>query len=90
MNTERLVVAIAGSVLLTGCATYGNLDGDYDPAAFGEANRNTYAAMVVDPEPVYTEDATASGQKAADAIERYRKDQVKLPERVSTSETPEG
>ena len=90
MNTERLVIALGVGLLLSGCATYGNLDGEYDPAAFGEANRQTYAAMVVDPEPVYTEDATASGQKAADAITRYREDKVKLPERVSTSETPEG
>jgi len=46
--------------------------------------------MVVDPEPVYAEDMTASGEKAADAVERYREDAVKQPDRVSTSETPEG
>lgn len=90
MNIERLVVVLGAGLLLTGCATYGNLDGAYDPEGFGEANRQSYAAMVVDPEPVYTEDSTHSGEKAAAAVERYRKDQVKQPDRVSTAETPEG
>ncbi len=90
MNIDRVVLAIAGSALLTGCATYGNLDGAYDPEAFGEANRQSYAAMVVNPEPVYTEDAAHSGEKAADAIDRYREDAVKQPDRLSTSEVPEG
>ena len=90
MNTDRLVLTLAGCALLGGCATYGNLDGAYDPEGFGEANRQTYAAMVANPEPVYTEDMTASGEKAADAVERVRQDQVKQPDRVSTSEVPEG
>jgi hypothetical protein len=85
------MIAMAAAALgLSGCATYGNLDGAYDPQAFGEVNRQTYAAMVVNPEPVYTEDAVSSGEKAADAVERYRDDKVKQPDRVSTSETPDG
>ncbi|MEE4316866.1 MAG: hypothetical protein V2I74_07780 [Erythrobacter sp.] len=85
------MIAIGAAGLgLSGCATYGNLDGAYDPEAFGEANRQTYAAMVVNPEPVYTEDATSSGQKAADAIERYREDAVKQPDTQSTTEGPDG
>ncbi|MDC8754808.1 hypothetical protein OIK40_09165 [Erythrobacter sp. sf7] len=90
MNTDRFALAIAGSVLLSGCATYGNMEGAYDPAGFGEANRQSYAAMIVNPEPVYTEDMTASGEKAADAVERYRKDEVKQPDRPSTGDTPGG
>lgn len=89
MNSDRLVLAMAASVLMTGCASYGNTEGAYDPAAFGEANRQTYAAMVVNPEVVYTEDMTGSAEKASDAVERYREDTVKQPERPSTTTEPE-
>lgn len=89
MNTERMIVAGAALLALSGCATYGNMDGAYDPEGFGEANRQSYAGMVVNPEPVYTEDMTASGDKAATAIKRYREDAVKQPDRVSSTEEPD-
>ena len=90
MNIDRF--AIAGLALLTlgGCATYGNNDGPYDPEAFGEANRQTYAAMIVDPEPEYTEDMATSAEHAADAIERYREGQVKEPDNIRSTETRSG
>lgn len=90
MNSDRLVLAAAASVLMTGCASYGNTEGAYDPAAFGEANRQSYAAMVVNPEVAYTEDLTGSAEEASDAVERYRNDTVKKPERPSTTAEPDG
>ncbi len=51
------------------------------PDNFGEANRQTFAAQVIDPAPVYDEVYLGeSGDKAAQAIERYRTDKVKKPE----------
>lgn len=90
MNTKRMIVAGAALLVVSGCATYGNMDGAYDPEGFGEANRQSYAAMVVNPEPVYTEDATTSAKKAADAVERYNEDAVKQPDSVTSTEGPGG
>lgn len=51
---------------------------------FGEANRQTMLAQVVDPDVVYTEPARSNGAHAADAVERYRTDKVKQPDSYST------
>lgn len=86
MNIDRFAIPTLALLTLGGCATYGNSDGPYDPAAFGEANRQSYAAMIVNPEPEYTEEMATSGEHAADAIERYREDQVKQPESIRSTE----
>ena len=81
-----LVLAMAISA--SACATVEDAEwiGYQDPG-FGEANRATYAAMVVNPDPEYdTPIPATSAEKAAQAIERYRNDQVKQPERISTTE----
>ena len=87
MNSRLILVAVAGSLALAGCAQThtGKLD-PIDPADFGEANRQTYAAMVIDPDPQYDEPLATSAEHASDAIERYRTDAVKQPERISSSE----
>ena len=88
MNIDRVLALAIGVTLLGGCASYGNLtSGQFDPEDFGEANRQTYAAMVVNPEPVYEDEMATSAEHAADAIERYRTDQVKQPEAESSTET---
>ncbi|GAA4641445.1 hypothetical protein GCM10023115_00140 [Pontixanthobacter gangjinensis] len=74
--------------MLGGCATYGTVEGKYDTEAFGEANRQTYAAMIVNPEPVYDEEMETSAEHAADAAERYREDKVKQPDKTSSTDTP--
>jgi len=89
MSCKRLTLAAVGALvlapLLAGCAqTYSPSMGQIDPAEFGEANRQTFAAMVIDPEPVYTDALTTSGAHAQQAIERYRTDRVKQPERIQT------
>lgn len=56
---------------------------------FGEANRQTMMAQVVNPDPQYdTLNPPTSGEHAGQAGERYRTDKVKAPERVSASAGP--
>jgi hypothetical protein len=85
MNIDaKLPIAVCLGLALSGCSTTNFLDEPGD-SKFGEANRQTMMAQVVNPDPVYTEPLTTSGEHAADAIERYRNDQVTEPETVSTS-----
>ena len=82
----RVACAALPVLLLGGCATDGT--GSLASASdnFGEANRQTMMAQVIDPTPEYDTAAPAgNGEQAAKAVERYRKDQVKKPERVKTT-----
>jgi hypothetical protein len=86
MNSRLLPAALAASLALSGCAsTYSPAVGEIDPADFGEANRQTYAAMIIDPDPQYDGPLEGSAEHAADAIERYREGNVEQPESVSTT-----
>lgn len=89
MNSKsKWIAAISLGLMASACSTAEGLEfvGQQDPG-FGEANRATFAAMVVNPDPQYdTPIPATSAEKAAAAIERYRTDQVKQPERVSTTE----
>jgi hypothetical protein len=63
------------------------------PAAsnFGDANRMTMAAQVVDPDPEYdTLNPPTSGEHSGQAAERYRTDKVKQPVRTSSTQGPSG
>lgn len=80
-SAATLALALA---LLAGCATDGETAFGED-STWGEANRQTFAAQVIDPAPEYdTAVAQSSGKHAADAIERYRKGTIKLPVRIDT------
>jgi hypothetical protein len=86
MNSKQLALACGLAIALSGCAQhYSFKGGQIDPADFGEANRQTYAAMVVNPDPVYAEPLATSGERAAAAIERYNEGEVETPERVSST-----
>jgi hypothetical protein len=91
---RRLAIVCTGiciGITLTGCAAYGNLEGRYDPEAFGEANRQTYAAMIAYPEPEYDGEMEGDAEKANAAIERYRADDIKEPDSIrSTTNNPGG
>lgn len=53
---------------------------------FGDANRATLAAQVVDPDPQYdTLNPPTSGEHAGQAAERYRADKAKRPVRVTST-----
>jgi hypothetical protein len=88
MNFKFVPLALGASLALTGCAQThtGSLE-VIDPADFGEANRQTYAAMVVDPDPQYDEPMATSAEHAADAVDRYREGEVKQPERIRSTES---
>lgn len=88
-DTGRLVLAAAGALALGGCvtddATYGKVNN------WGEANRQTMAAQVIDPDPQYDNAVPASsGDHAADAVDRYNNDKVKKPDKVRTTTVGSG
>ena len=90
MNSKLpMTLVIAGALATAGCVT----DGGFTPIAdtgFGDANRQTMAAQVIDPNPVYEDPIPpTSADNAVDAIDRLRNDQVKRPERISTTEEPD-
>ncbi|MBV7265860.1 hypothetical protein [Erythrobacter ani] len=90
MNSKAMLTAFAVSPLLAGCATYNSVGaGAIDPEDFGEANRQTYAAMIVNPDPQYDEELEGSGAQAGEAAKRYREGNVKQPERVTTTSGPQ-
>ncbi|WP_066553645.1 hypothetical protein [Croceicoccus bisphenolivorans] len=87
MNTKILASCVFLAAL-SGCATYGSPEaGKFNPEDFGEANRMTYAAMVVDPDPEYDGPMEGSGERAATAVEAYREGSVQEPERVTSTQT---
>lgn len=92
MAIDRIRLAMGLGILVgvAGCTSSGDLKlGAEDN--FGEANRQTYAAQIINPNPEYTEPfAPASGAKAAQAIERYRTDKIKQPERQTLSDIGKG
>jgi hypothetical protein len=85
-ETGRTAAAALLLVFVAGCTSTNGQVLSAKNDNWGEANRQTMAAQVIDPAPVY-EDATAptSGTQVAGAIERVRTDKVKKPERVKTS-----
>lgn len=87
MNIEtckRFAVLLA-LPLAAGCAEQSIYERPGD-AAFGEANRQTMMAQVIDPDPVYETELVTSGDHAAAAVERYRGDQVKQPDTIRTTD----
>jgi type IV pilus biogenesis protein CpaD/CtpE len=86
MNSKRVAIVAIASLALAGCAeTYSQKVGKLDQAQFGEANRQTYAAMIIDPDPHYDKPMASSGEHAAQAVERYRADKVKQPKSIRTT-----
>ena len=87
MNCDRakLGAGVLALLFLAGCSSIPSLYEEPGDAKFGEANRQTMMAQVINPDPVYTEPMTTSGEHAADAVERYRNDAVKEPETISTT-----
>ena len=92
MNSDRNrlapVALLALGVSLAGCQT--NWHEELGAAEFGEPNRQTYAAMIINPDPIYDEPLATSAEKASDAVERYRNDSVKQPESIRSTEGASG
>lgn len=89
-NIGKLALAGLIGASLAGCTANGR--SVLNPVDnWGEANRQTMAAQIIDPTPVYDYAVPASsGDLAAKAIERYRTDKVKKPERVQTTNVGTG
>jgi hypothetical protein len=92
MNTDRArrIACLALLPFAAGCASIPSIYEDPDDAKFGEANRQTMMAQVIDPDPIYDEPMVGSGEHAADAVERYRTDTVTEPQGVSTTSGTSG
>ena len=90
MNIDRARWALAVLPLLAACEH--DFAGTGKPAStYGEANRQTLMAQVVDPEPEYdTLVPPTSAEHAGQAVDRYRKGAVKRPDRVTSSQTGSG
>ena len=89
MNCKAIALLVV-SAALAGC-TMASETGRLEDTSLGEAKAMTMAAQVIDPDPQYEFlDPATSGQHAAAAIDRYRKDAVKKPERVSSRQSPGG
>lgn len=84
-NIVWLGAGLALTIAAAGCTTPGGLKpGQADN--WGEANRQTFAAQIINPAPEYdTAFASSSGDHAAQAIERYRTDKIKQPIHQSLS-----
>lgn len=88
MNIDRRIFALALVLpLLAACeTTFRDTQGDV--AEFGEPNRQTMAAQVIDPDPVYADTVPTSAEHAGQAVDRYRDGTVKQPVRTPTSSGP--
>ncbi len=77
-------LALVAVPLLGACVH--DAEGKQGLSSFGDANRQTMMAQVVNPDPQYEFlDPATSAEHAGQAVERYRKGAVKRPDRISTS-----
>ena len=87
MSSKIFVAAPVAALLLAGCDTLNQNNLSPDPG-FGEAVKYNAAVQVIDPDPVYTADGAQpgdSGEKGAAAVKRYRTDQVRKVETMTTT-----
>ncbi|MFM5949602.1 MAG: hypothetical protein ACKOPM_10300 [Novosphingobium sp.] len=82
--------AALGLVLVLGGCEHSMGDKTAAAAKFGDANRMTMAAQVVNPDPQYDQPMTGSAESAAKAVERWRTDRVKKPEKVRSTQVQGG
>ena len=81
--SSRLGLTILAGAFALGCGACTPTD-----VGFGETVKYATAAQTIDPDPVYSPDGAQPGDhgdKAAQAVKRYRTDAVKDVETISTS-----
>lgn len=89
MRTKPGLFLGACVLLVAGCTNDAVMSAS--AASWGEANRQTMAAQIIDPDPQYdTAVPASSGDHAAKAVDRYNKDQVKKPDKVRTTTVGSG
>jgi hypothetical protein len=90
MNIDRLrgILVILSALSLSACEH--SVFEEPGDSAFGEANRQTMMAQVIDPDPQYDEPAAGNGVQAQRALEKYTAGTVEQPERITTSNVQAG
>jgi hypothetical protein len=81
--SSKLGLTIVAGTLTLACGACTPTD-----VGFGEAVKYATAVQTIDPDPVYGPDAAQpgdNGEKAAEAVKRYRTDKVKPVEAYTTS-----
>ena len=95
MSSKRLlfVPLVAGMVVVVGgCNTVHKTSGDIDPG-FGEAVKYNAALQTINPAPVYAEGGALpgdNGDRGAQAVKRYRTDQVNARHRAEVNASRAG
>lgn len=87
MSFKPLLIGAAACAALAGCNTANKHIGEEDPF-LGEAVKYNAAAQIINPEPVYAEGAAepgSNGHKGAEAVKRYRRNEVKQVEMMETT-----
>ena len=89
IDATRILIVSGGALALAACTnTDGRLDLTQGDPTWGEANRATMAAQVVDPSPEYdTPIPPTSATNAVRAIDAYREGTVEEVETISTTES---
>lgn len=82
---RKILLALGLGAALSGC-DHGGVASTGPVAQFGDANRMTMMAQVIDPDPQYAEPLQSNADHAAQAVDRYRTDKVKKPERVRSTQ----
>lgn len=89
----KLIAAAGAAALLAGCASEQLPQAGSADAAWGEASKYNAAVQTINPDPVYTAQDSQpgdNGEKMANAVKRYRTDNVKEPEPVNTTRKTTG
>ena len=92
MSSRRIWILVAASVAISGCNTAHKEIGQED-LFLGEAVRYNAAVHIINPDPIYPEDAAepgSSGVKGAAAVQRYRTDQVNARHRAEVAASRAG
>jgi len=88
MSFKPLLIG-AGCLALAGCNTWNSHIADEDPY-LGESVRYNAAVQTVNPDPVYSADSSKpgdNGDKMAQAVKRYRGDQVNSRHQSGATQT---
>lgn len=88
IETVKIASAVSMIALLAGCASTQGRVATVRQDNWGEANRQTMAAQIINPSPDYGDTPMlTAGDQVAGATARLRTGQVKQPERIKTSKS---
>ena len=90
MSFKYWIVIPGAALLFAGCNAGHRSAGSAD-AALGDSAKWNAAVQTINPDPVYTEQGAqpgGSGAKGAEAVERYRTDNIKDVRVLTTTSDP--